>query len=197
MEPKPFPIFRASVFSLLIGAGLASCGGSSNGNGETGESLVGKVYNVIIQTGNLPEAAQTALAETGVGGFVMNPSSVMTATLTSSTGNISNGGYTSYFYQKTGTDTASLKIYYTVKKRTNLLGQGGLVQNSYNIHLTWNELKYGNKGTHAEGDCIINIPQAAQEFGNVLPAVPNPFANNAAVSPSTITISDATSVSSN
>lgn len=197
MEPKPFPIFRASVFSLLVGAGLASCGSSSNGNGETGESLVGKVYNVIIQTGNLPEAAQTALAETGVGGFVMNPSSVMTATLTSSTGNISNGGYTSYFYQKTGTDTASLKIYYTVKKRTDLLGNGGLVQNSYNIHLTWNELKYGNKGTHAEGDCIINIPQAAQEFGNVLPAVPNPFANNAAVSPSTITISDATSVSSN
>ena len=36
-------------------------GGSSSGNGQTGESLVGKVYNVIIQTGNLPEAAQTAL----------------------------------------------------------------------------------------------------------------------------------------
>lgn len=197
MEPKPFPIFRASVFSLLIGAGLASCGGSSNGNGETGESLVGKVYNVVIQTGNLPMDAQTALAETGVGGFVMNPSSVMTGTLTSSTGSISNGGYTSYFYQKTGTDTASLKLFYTVKKRTNLLGDGGLVQNSYNIHLTWNELKYSNKGTHAEGDCIINIPQAAREFGNAIPARANPFANNAAVSPSSITISDATSVSTN
>lgn len=191
MEPKPFPIFRASVFSLLIGAGLASCGGGSS-NGETGESLVGKVYNVVIQTGNLPEAAQTALAETGTGGFVMNPSSVMTGTLTSSTGSISNGGYMSYYYQKTGTDTASLKLYYTVKKRTDLLGNGGVVQNSYNIHLTWNELKYSNKGTHAEGDCIINIPQAAQEFGNA-----NPFANNAAVAPSTITISDANSVSSN
>mgnify|MGYP000004867456 FL=1 len=193
MEPKSFPILRASVFSMLIGAGLSSCGGSSSGNGQTGESLVGKVYNVIIQTGNLPEAAQTALAETGVGGFVMNPSSVMTGTLTSSTGNISNGGYTSYFYQKTGEDTASLKIYYTVKKRTDLLGNGGLVQNSYNIHLTWNELKYSNKGTHAEGDCIINIPQAAAEFV----AAPNPFANNAAVAPSTITITDANSVTAN
>ncbi|WP_455563798.1 hypothetical protein [Akkermansia massiliensis] len=180
---------------MLIGAGLSSCGGSSSGNGETGESLVGKVYNVIIQTGNLSNAAQTALAETGVGGFVMTPASVMTGTLTSSTGSISNGGYTSYVYQKTGTDTASLKIYYTVKKRTDLLGNGGLVQNSYNIHLTWNELKYGNKGTHAEGNCIINIPQAAQEFGNAAQA--NPFANNAAVAPSTITISDSNSVSSN
>ncbi|MCC8149515.1 hypothetical protein [Akkermansia sp.] len=193
MEPKSFPIFRTSFYSLLIGAGLASCGGSGN-SGETGESLVGKVYNIVIQTGNLPEAAQTALAETGIGGFVMTPSSVMTGTLTSSTGNISNGGYISYYYQKTGTDTASLKLYYTVKKRTNLLGVGGLVQNSYNMHLTWNELKYGNNGTHAEGDCIINIPQAAVEFPHAVPPQANPFANNAAVSPSTITISDANSV---
>lgn len=192
MEPKSFPILRASVFSMLIGAGLSSCGGSS-GNGQTGESLVGKVYNVIIQTGNLPEAAQTALAETSVSGFVMNPSTVTSCTLTSSTGNISTGGYTSYFYQKTGEDTASLKIYYTVRKRTDLLGNGGLVLNSYNIHLTWNELKYGNKGTLAEGDCIINIPQAAAEFV----AAPNPFANNAAVAPSMITITDANSVTAN
>lgn len=191
MEPKPFPIFRASVFSLLIGAGLASCGGGSS-NGETGESLVGKVYNVIIQTGNLPAAAHNALSESGVGGFVMNPASVMTGTLTSSTGSISNGGYMSYYYQKTGTDTASLKLYYTIRKNTNLAGNPA-GQNSYNIHLTWNELKYSNKGTHAAGDCIINIPQAAQEFGDAN----NPFANNAAVAPSTITISDANSVSPN
>lgn len=199
MNVQSSPIFRASAFSILIGVGLASCGGGGNDNGQTGETLVGKVYNVVIQIGGLPPAAVTALAETGIGGFVMIPSSVMTGTLTSSTGDISNGGYTSYFYQKTGEDTASLKIYYTVKKRTDLLGQGGVVLNSYNMHLTFDELTYTNKGTHATGDCIINIPQAAREFQRQPPLapLPNPFANNAAVAPATITISDTTAVGTN
>ncbi|WP_303191859.1 hypothetical protein [uncultured Akkermansia sp.] len=189
MTAKSLLISRTSICSALLGVILSSCGGSSNGNSQTGETLVGKVYNVVIQTGNLPPAAVTALAETGVGGFVMTPVSVMSASLQSDTGNISTGGYTSYYFQRTSTDTASLKIYYTIRKRTNLAGANAGGQISYNMQLNFPELKYTNKGTHAEGDCIINIAQAQAELGDE-----NPFANNAAVAPATITITDSISV---